>query len=444
MTDTPTAPFSMHTAAAPLEVQAIVDWLVAEAPRLEVGALVEGLGWRLRRAGMPLDRFMISLRMLSPNLLAAGIIWRPFQPTAYFTFDYADRDKGYYEASPFKVVHETGEWLDLDVNETPDDRFGVIADLKQEGMRHYLVLPLWFTVGPPNALSFATQAPEGFSEADRALMRKILPAFANVLEIKRLYRTLDELMATYVGAGPTAKIFQGIVHRGEVTRIDAAMMMADLRGFTALSTQLPVEETAELLNRYYDAVVPAIIAEGGEVLKFIGDAVLAIFPAAPMGAADACARALRASEAMMASEIEPVVLDGVPHPVHFGIGLHYGEAVYGNVGSGNRLDFTAVGRDVNVLARISHLCSILKRPLLISESFSASLSEQGRRFASLGGHPARGLSEPLYVFEPADGIVAADAQTLDAEAADAEAAPRTAVDDGALPQPSLAASVRSA
>ncbi|MDQ0314089.1 adenylate/guanylate cyclase domain-containing protein [Amorphus orientalis] len=388
-------------AASRLAPEVIVDWLVEEAPRLEAGAFIDGLGWRLRRAGMPLDRMMISLRMISPNLLAAGFVWRPFQPIGYFTYDYADRDKGFYEHSPFKVVHDTGEWLELDVAQTPDERFGIIPDLKEEEIRHYLVVPLWFTVGPPNSLSFATKAPQGFSDADKALIKRILPALANVLEIKRLRRTLDELLATYVGTGPAAQIMDGVVHRGEVVRIDAAMMMADLRGFTALSTRLPVEETADLLNRYYDAVVPAIVAEGGEVLKFIGDAVLAIFPAEPVGAPDACARALRAAEAAMATEIEPVVVDGEPHTIQFGIGLHFGEAVYGNVGSGNRLDFTAVGRDVNVLARISQLCSVLQRPLLASESFVGGLGEADGAFASLGGHSARGLSDPLYVFEPA-------------------------------------------
>lgn len=381
--------------------QEIVNWLVADAPRLEMGAFVDGLGWRMRRAGMPLDRLMISLRMLSPNLLAAGITWRPYDPIAYFSFDYADRDKGIYERSPFKVVHETNEWLELDLAVTPDDQFAIIPDLKKEGMCHYLVVPLWFSAGLPNSLSFATKDPAGFSKADRELVAAVIPALANVLEIKRLRRTLGELLATYVGRGPTAQIMEGVVHRGEVTRIDAAMLMADLRGFTALSTRLPVEETAELLNRYYDAVVPGIFAEGGEVLKFIGDAVLAIFPAEPAGARDACARALRAAEAAMATQIAPTIVDGVPLPVRFGIGLHFGEAVYGNVGSANRLDFTAVGRDVNVLSRISQLCSVLERPLLMSEEFVGALGTPKQGFASLGGHAARGLSDPLFVFEPA-------------------------------------------
>ena len=106
---------------------------------------------------MPLDRLMISLRMLSPNLLAAGITWRPYDPIAYFSFDYADRDKGIYESSPFKVVHETNAWLELDLSKTPDERFAIIPDLKKEGMCHYLVVPMWFSAGLPNSLSFATK-----------------------------------------------------------------------------------------------------------------------------------------------------------------------------------------------------------------------------------------------------------------------------------------------
>lgn len=399
MTDLP-APSSYERPQSEMTPREIVDWLVADAPRLEMGAFVDGLGWRMRGAGVPLDRLMISLRMLSPNLLAAGITWRPYDPIAYFAFDYADRDKGIYEASPFKVVHETNEWLELDLAQTPDERFAIIPDLKKEGMCHYLVVPMWFSAGLPNSLSFATKDPAGFSASDLELIRAIMPALANVLEIKRLRRTLGELLATYVGRGPTAQIMEGVVHRGEVTRIDAAMMMADLRGFTALSTRLPVEATAELLNRYYDAVVPGIFAEGGEVLKFIGDAVLAIFPAEPAGAADASARALRASEAALAAEIAPTMVDGVAVPVRFGIGLHFGEAVYGNVGSASRLDFTAVGRDVNVLSRISQLCSVLQRPLLMSEEFVGALGSPAQGVVSLGGHTARGLSKPLHVFEP--------------------------------------------
>lgn len=398
MTDLPPHPAARPSAA--ISPRQIVDWLVADAPRLEMGAFVDGLGWRMRGAGVPLDRLMISLRMLSPNLLAAGITWRPYDPISYFSFDYADRDKGIYESSPFKVVHETNAWLELDLSKTPDERFAIIPDLKKEGMCHYLVVPMWFSAGLPNSLSFATKDPAGFSASDRELIRAILPALANVLEIKRLRRTLGELLSTYVGRGPAAQIMEGVVHRGEVTRIDAAMMMADLRGFTALSTRLPVEETAELLNRYYDAVVPGIFAEGGEVLKFIGDAVLAIFPAEAVGARDASARALRAAEAALAAEIAPTMVDGVAVPVLFGIGLHFGEAVYGNVGSANRLDFTAVGRDVNVLSRISQLCSVLQRPLLMSEEFVGALGSPGQGIVSLGGHSARGLSQPLHVFEP--------------------------------------------
>ncbi len=397
------------------EARTIADWLIAEAPRLDVAAMIDGLGWRLRAAGVPLDRFTVSVRLLSPSVVAATIDWRPFHPLGFRRYDYAERDKGLYERSPFRVVHETGEWLSLDLRRTPDDSFGIVPELKAAGFLHYVAVPVTFSGGDPNNATFATREERGFSAADRALLAEILPAMTNALEIKTLQRSLREVLATYVGAEPASRIVAGTTHRGEVTALEAAILVADLRGFTFLSTQMPPEATANLLNAYYDVVVPPIAEAGGEVLKFIGDAVLAIFPAATAGAEAAVAGAFRAARAALATPVAPVPVNGGSHQVEFGVALHLGEVVYGNVGSGDRLDFTVVGRDVNVAARISSLCSRLGRPFLLSRPFAAAAAAGSdladgpeRRFVSLGRHDVRGLAEPLEVLAPSFGPGAVD------------------------------------
>jgi adenylate cyclase len=380
----------------PQAADSIADWLLTDARRLVFPALVDGLAWRLRASGIPLDRLVVSLRVLSSSVLAVAVAWRPGAPIAFRTFDYADRDSGFYQRSPFRVIQETGEPLILDLDATPDERFGIVPELKAEGLHHYACLPLFFSDGAMNALTLASKEPGGLSPAAMGFIDRLLPALTAVLEIRTYHRVLREVLATYVGRGPSQQIVQGTVHRGEVTRIRAALMFADLRGFTALSSRLPPEATADLLNRYFDVLVPAVTSEGGEVLKFIGDGLLAIFEDGEEGTAAACARSLASAEAALATGDE---LEAMGEPVRFGIALHHGEAVYGNVGAVDRLDFTVVGRDVNVVSRISNLCSILGRPLLVSESFAAALGS--RRFRPQGAHRVRGIDAPLAVLEPA-------------------------------------------
>nr|WP_255720799.1 adenylate/guanylate cyclase domain-containing protein [Acuticoccus kalidii] len=204
---------------------------------------------------------------------------------------------------------------------------------------------------------------------------------------------------------------QGTVHRGQVTKVRAAIFVSDLRGFTHLSTQLPAHTTADVINRYYDIVVPAIEHHGGEVLKFIGDAVLAIFPVAERGETHATLAALDAAREALDTVIEPFEIDGQEIDIKFGIALHLGSAAYGNVGSGDRLDFTVIGRDVNIAARLASLCSRLGRNYLVSKTIAEVGRANGRTMSDAGSHEVRGIDQPLPVFVP-------DAQTLSPEEGD--------------------------
>jgi adenylate cyclase len=186
-----------------------------------------------------------------------------------------------------------------------------------------------------------------------------VPTFAPVLEVTAGRRIYGELLATYVGRDPCARIMAGAVQRGNVHHIKAAMLLADLRGFSRLTDELPEQRIIELLNAFFDLVVPGVIGSGGDILKYIGDAVIAIFP---VTGDDPALAALQASP------------PEVQQHISIDIALHYGDAAYGNIGSGNRLDFTAVGRDINILSRLELVCKDVGRPLLMSGAFAAEVA----------------------------------------------------------------------
>lgn len=393
----------------------IDNWLLNEASGLEISAIVDGLAHRLCAAGLPLDRFGISFGVLNPSLIAVGIIWRPGEELTFTRFHYESRDSGLYERSPFKAAVDRGTWLDVDLPNTPDDTYDIVAELKAEGLKHYIVIPLTGTAGRPLNLTLATKSSAGFSPDHREIVRMMLPALRAVIDIKTLNAIMRDVLSAYVGRTPAREIVAGTVHRGQVTEVRAAILVADLRGFTRISTRLPAQATADVINRYYDLVVPPIEAYGGEVLKFIGDAVLAIFPAATLGDDGAVLAALDAAHAALSTDVEPFVAgghtsangngDAAEAPmetiaIQFGIAIHLGDAVYGNVGSGDRLDFTVIGRDVNVAARIATLCSRLGRDYLVSEEVAEIGRRHGRRMADAGAHAVRGLSSALRVYVP--------------------------------------------
>jgi adenylate cyclase len=257
--------------------------------------------------------------------------------------------------------------------EATDRRFPILATLRAQGIMHYVMAPVIFSNRIINPISWATDAPGGFTEADVELFRDLVPAFAPVLEVTAGRRTYGELLATYVGRDPCARIMAGAVQRGNVHHIKAAMLLADLRGFSRLTDELPEQRIIELLNAFFDLVVPGVTGSGGDVLKYIGDAVIAIFSVTGGDdPAPACESALAAAQTTLAA-LQALPPDLQQH-ISIDIALHYGDAAYGNIGSGDRLDFTAVGRDINILSWLELLCKDVGRPLLMSGAFAAEVA----------------------------------------------------------------------
>ena len=328
---------------------------------------------KLVALGVPIARATAHVRTLHPEFRGAARIWRRGENIEIRTTRHGIEFTSDYQNSPIQYIIETGQWLNTFLSETTDQRFPILAKLRAEGITHYVMAPLVFSNRIVNAMSWATDVPGGFREEDVELFRDLATAFVPVLEATAGQRIYGELLATYVGRDPSARIMAGAVQRGDVRHLKAAMLLADLRGFSRLTDELPEERIVELLNSFFDLVVPGVIAGGGDVLKYVGDAVIAIFPVTGIDSTLVCGLALTAAEkALAALQTAP---QEIQQQISIDIALHYGDAAYGNIGSGNRLDFTAVGRDVNILSRLELLCKDVGRPILMTDAFAIEVAK---------------------------------------------------------------------
>ncbi|WP_441983692.1 adenylate/guanylate cyclase domain-containing protein [Microvirga sp. 2YAF29] len=368
------------------------------ASRMEdANEVLTGFLLKLIDLGLPIDRAASAIEALHSEYAGIGRFWTREEGTIVRYLPHGDRREAVYQQSPFAHVSRTGEWLFLNLDETPDSLFAIVPELKEVGYRHYLTIPINFTNGAKNAISFATRSAEGFNSRSLTILRLILPSFALVTELRATSNRLDEVLRIYVGDDPHRAILGGTIQRGQVTRIRSAILFADMREYTRISSTLSPESAVELLNNYFDCLVPPIEDEGGEVLKYLGDGLLAIVRdkgddtgGAAQSALSAATKALRRVEAANNEGRFPV-------PIEVGIALHHGDAAYGNVGSGQRLDFTVIGRDVNLASRIADLNKTLSEPLLMSKPFVEHLWGNP---STLGMHQVQGFTEPVEVYRP--------------------------------------------
>ncbi len=364
----------------------------------DVSALVEGFNNKLVALGLPLDRTTLHLSTLHSERIGTGRLWRPQQDVEETHFGFGTRTDPLFLNSPVRAAEETEAMIEIwpQLDGQPD--FNIVPDLKAEQITQYIIYPIVLSDGTVNSASFATKAEGGFDPRDRALLEALLPLYTRVLEIKNLRRTIEEILKIYVGREPGAQILSGNTKRGQVSRISAAMLLADLRHFTDLSNRLPERKLVKVLNAFFDCMVPPIVDEGGEVLKFIGDAVLAIFPQSD-GMAQISSpreRALNAARQGLCNlRALNETLTEDPAILEAGVALHLGRVAYGNVGAVERLDFTAIGPDVNLVARLASLCGELEQPILLSERFAKGMNLPMR---DLGPHRLKGFAQRQRVF----------------------------------------------
>jgi adenylate cyclase len=381
------------------DVQKLSDWLIdgarsAASPAHMFAEVCE----RLVLAGVPLWRVGGFIRTLHPDIYGRHFIWKPGAEVEIGTVDFKILDSPDFHTSPLIIVFQQGLEVRARADDPQSKRFPIIDELRAEGATDYVALPLRFIDGTINASSWTTKQPGGFTDEQVNALRAVMPALARYIEIVSLTRTAALLLDTYVGNRAGERILGGQIRRGHTESMHAAVWLSDLRGFTALSDRLPAENVVEILNQYFDCQVASIRAHGGEVLKYMGDGLLAVFPIDEYvgDARQVCSRVLEAAQESRASvaDLHYPIGENVER-FRFGLALHLGRILYGNIGGGNRLDFTCIGPAVNLAARLEKIASRLHRTIVASEGF-AGICPGG--WGDLGEFPIAGFSKAQRVF----------------------------------------------
>ncbi len=358
------------------DTKSIVGWLTdgaRSAQRPE--ALLADLCERLVRAGIPLWRVAVFVRTLHPQIMGRRFLWQAGAGVTITEGAFALLEDDRFQSSPFLAVIKSGRTVRRRLADTNSQQeFSIYGELRSQGATDYVANPLIFTDGSVHVVTWSTQQKGGFNDAQTAGIETIVTPLARVAEIRALQRTTANLLDAYVGHHAGERILAGQIRLGHSELLHSVIWLSDMRGFTALADQLPPQTLVDLLNRYFDCQVPAILQYGGEVLKFIGDGLLAIFPLAraATNASEVCDRALKAARQAQVNieSLEAPTNAGNASGVRFGLALHLGEVLYGNIGSGNRLDFTCIGPAINLAARLEKLAASLRRTIILSAEFA--------------------------------------------------------------------------
>ncbi|MCP4327493.1 MAG: adenylate/guanylate cyclase domain-containing protein [Alphaproteobacteria bacterium] len=380
------------------QTEAVCAWLIGEARLIANDAdYLNAFGERLVAAGLPIERVSTGVPTLHPQLDFVSGLWERGKGTQGRTYRRTPDTVAVFENSPLFIVYTEARTVRCRLETPPrDGEFTILPDLRAAGLTDYVAIPLPFSDGSTKAVSYATDRPGGFDDVEIALLEAIGPYVAALEEAIYMRRVTGILLDTYVGRVAGRRVLDGAIKRGMQENIRAAIWFSDLKGFTALSEIVPGPRLIDLLNDYFDIVTAAIETEGGEVLKFIGDAVMAIFQ--PDGDdSEAAHRALAAARSAAAALADRnVVRKAEARPlIGFGIALHVGDVLYGNVGGESRLDFTVIGPAVNLASRIEGLTRELDRTVLVSAQFAAL---HGGEFEPLGEFAFKGIAEKRAVY----------------------------------------------
>ena len=386
-------------------IDTMIGWLIdgarsARRPQDVLSQLCD----QLLACGIPLWRVAVFVRTLHPHLMGRRFLWRHGEEVQVGEAPNAITQGAEFQESPVARIYSTGRAIRRRLLDSPDDDdFAILRELRADGITDYLASPLHFSNGEIHVVTWTTRAAGGFTDQQIRALESVVAPFARVAEVWAVRRMATNLLDTYVGNQTGARILAGQIRRGDTEAIHAAIWLSDMRGFTALADRLPANVLVDLLNRYFDCQVPTIAAHGGEVLKFMGDGLLAIFPVARDDGAvvEVCRKVLQAAgeaRANVAAMATPQDDDGRQR---FAIALHVGEVLYGNIGGANRLDFTCIGPAVNLAARIEKLAAALGRTTLASAEFARHC---GAALAPVGEFALRGFDAAQTVFGLADEV----------------------------------------
>jgi adenylate cyclase len=378
-----------------LNIRPVAEWLDdgARSAR-EPGDMLGQLCRRLVASSVSLYRVGVFVRTLHPNVAGRAFFWRDDREEV--EVDSADHHWFGSEdhlKSPIHAVWSTDRETRRRLADPacPMD-YPVLTDLRAEGATDYLAVPLRFLNGEVHVASFATRRPGGFTDAELDALHEVLPPFTRVAEIYAHMRKARTILDAYLGPNAGEKVLSGRIKRGDAEDIDAVIWFCDLRDSTRLADSMSRREFLALLNDYFECVLGPVLERQGEVLRFIGDAALAIFPVDGRPA-EACGKALAAAQEALARMEK--LNQSRTRPLRFGIGLHLGELTYGNIGTPSRIEFTVVGAAANEAARIESLCKHLDVDLLVSQRVAHALAAPWK---SLGSHTLPGVGDKMELF----------------------------------------------
>jgi class 3 adenylate cyclase len=380
----------------------LLDWLLQKAWFCKTPAeLTEQFAQKLLAAGVPLWRFTVNIWTLHPQLAGQRFAWsRDKDGVVESDTPHGILQSPAYRNSPVRYVSEglggVRQRLDLD---EPEFDFPVLRELRAGGGTDYVAIPLPFSDGQFQTMTMATDHPDGFTTAQLGQAFEAFTVLGRFFEVLTLRRNAAVLFDTYLGARTRQQVLGGLTQRGAGQVIRAAVLYCDLRDSTALAEALPREDYLSLLNDFFERAVEPILTNDGEVLKFIGDAVLAIFPleggSADEEAARIACRQARAAAQEIVAGIEAMPARSDRPPIRCAIGLDLGDVMFGNVGAPRRLDFTVIGAAANVAARLSALCKQAEQSLL----FSAAVAEHvPQGLHSLGRRTLRNVAGEVELF----------------------------------------------
>jgi len=407
--------------------EAILRWITTKGIKVKrISCLINGFIHQLNHQGFGLFRCAVLVKTLHPQIEMIYYSWKPSDlktsmkkshfafGSSTYNYDSSVVEKTTYQhgsargsdgfkSSPFKRLDDGEKWIHCPLDPAAQHfDFPILKELSKIGATDYFAASLITQSDDgaiSNQISWSTNKPGGFTPQEIRTLKQVADCFAMCLEMHLNRHITETLLSVYLGEHSGKNVLNGKIQRGDVEVLDAAIWFSDLRGFTQMSGNVDSETLVGWLNEYFETVSKVILQNNGEILKFVGDAVLAIFPIhQPAQRNTICAGALDAArEANQALQTlnESRESKGLP-PLSHGIALHEGDVQYGNIGALQRLDFTVIGQAVNLTSRLEGLCSSLKLPIVVSEIFASRVDNSCLQLA--GEFTLKGMEEKQKVF----------------------------------------------
>ena len=385
----------------------VEHWLLGAASKTaSAHVLVEGFACRLAQAGLGVGRMSLNVGTLHPQVYGYAWNWSvvdgicdEIQIAEETLFSDA------YRYNPICRVIEFGEVVRVALtSETAEARSPLMEELAAAGFSEYVAIPLSASGDKYNAITLATQQPGGFSQAQNDALKRLLDIFALHIERHIASRIAENISYTYLGREAGERVVSGTIKRGSGVTIRAVVWSSDMRDFSRLSERRDSRAVADMLNSYFSVLAEAVIRHGGDVLKFVGDGMLAVFPltdfASPKLAAEAAAAAAREAVQDLEALNREMAQTEDWRPLKTGIGLHLGEVFFGNIGATKRLDFTVIGEAVNIASRVEGLCKPLERNVLMSSPVADLLGDGAE---AMGAQSLKGMQKAEQIFALSGG-----------------------------------------